>query len=111
MTTLPTMTLADFLLARIDEDETRYRDTAGDEQHQDWALNKAGDYNEAYIVEEALRRLVECEAKRKIVEEYVRCLGVYRRTGAGGEWASAYLVVLQLLAVPYADHPDYREAW
>lgn len=42
------------------------------------------------------RVLAECRAKRRLVEE----LGAFRRGAA-----------LRLLAMPYADHPDYRQEW
>lgn len=63
--------LADFLLARIAEDETR--------------------------------ALAECEAKRRIVERVSEV-----------KWTGSYAVrdvVLELLALSYADHPDYRDKW
>lgn len=51
----------------------------------------------------ARRQLAECEAKRKIVERYAYLL----RHGDSGDarW------VLPILALPYADHPDYDPDW
>jgi hypothetical protein len=54
------------------------------------------------------RLLADVEAKRRIVEQardYIPEL----EHGDNGEWA--FDLVLRLLAVPYADHPDYREEW
>lgn len=50
------------------------------------------------------RVLAECEAKRQIVE---RCAAV------DFAMPSTHLAhgVLALLALPYADHPDYRDEW
>ncbi len=45
------------------------------------------------------RVLAECRAKRALVE------------GVGGVDPLAYDLVLRSLALPYADHPDYREEW
>ena len=46
------------------------------------------------------RVLAECEAKRRIVEE---------ADGADAQWwEHRYLLAL---ALPYADHPDYRDEW
>jgi hypothetical protein len=72
-----TGTLADFLLARIDEDE-----------------NLAG----AFTDEE--RILAWCAAHRRIVDW----------AGAGWQPPAIY-ELLQLLALPYADHPDYLPEW
>ena len=43
------------------------------------------------------RVLAECEAKRRLI--------------ALGEKDSYWDDVLRILALPYADHPDYREEW
>ncbi|WP_353707620.1 DUF6221 family protein [Cellulosimicrobium sp. ES-005] len=95
------MTLTEFLLSRIAEDEARADDA--------W---KAVD-NGAIVwdrihpdVRAALwppaRVLAECEAKRRIVESA-------RRLGTRGGVTPEEL--LGNLALPYADHPDYDEAW
>lgn len=112
-------TLTDFLLARIAEDEAEATEAAGDQAHQDWALNRAGDLNEGYMVWHALKRLKECEAKRRIVERWIARA---RRTDDRGRPAHEFDAVLSMLlksheadlrdlALPYADHPDYREEW
>lgn len=75
------MTLTEFLLARITEDEARLPALHGMPPHGA-ALTRA---------------YAECEAKRRIVD-----------------WARYALepdAVLLALALPYADHPDYREVW
>jgi len=107
--------LAEFLLARIAEDETGARQAVGDgpaswtarpywftaslsadipgvttdELHLDHAQHIAR--------WDPARVLAECEAKRRVVmfmsDEYHEP------------------EVLGLLALPYADHPDYREEW
>lgn len=73
-----TLDLADFLLARIAEDEAVARD--------DYRCNTDLRWTPA-------RMLAECEAKRRLI-----ALQLQRH---------AYL----LLALPYADHPDYNEDW
>jgi len=81
--------LAEFLLARIAEDEAAYES--------------------AYVAYldgfpfTPTRVLAECETKRRIVE---LCAYWQRPVdGLDGE------DILRLLALPYADHPDYREEW
>ena len=85
------MTLTEFLLARTAEDE-------------EWGKNMANHYVFGRYV------LAECEAKRRIVER----LGAYGREGLEefrDGWAAGMTDALVLLALPYADHPDYRKEW
>jgi hypothetical protein len=56
-----------------------------------------------------VRVLAEVEAKRQIVEacvESLRLVDEYLETTAGP--ASS---ILGMLALPYVDHPDYRQEW
>jgi hypothetical protein len=65
------------------------------------------------------RVLAECEAKRRIVEAADEATGLdmtvdsERLVGPRDLVADPYLgdVMLRLLAMPYADHPDYAEEW
>lgn len=96
------MTITEFLLARIDEDEkvarqvrpieyltTRDRSTlmGGEERGYGFVQAKSG------------RVLAECEAKRRLVEQW----GQFE-TYNGDD-------LLCVLAAVYADHPDYRPEW
>lgn len=91
----PNMTLAEFLLARIAEaeDELSPRD-----EFNRWAW-------------------VECESKQRIVEHHAPDpdapdAGLCAICWWDGPRAQAYpCETLMLLALPYADHPDYREEW
>lgn len=97
------MTLTEFLLARIAEDEAIAA-----------KANKGGDVEDTPIFEcgsqgrhvgmAPVRVLAECEAKRRIVE---RCSAV------DSAMPSTHLAhgILAELALPYADHPDYDESW
>ena len=86
--TTATTTLTDFLLARIAEDQADAREHA-----TGWWPN-------------LWRAKAECEAKRRIVESVSHD---YRwNKDHAGDLAQ---MVLDLLALPYADHPDYREEW
>jgi HEAT repeat protein len=83
--------LAAFLLARIAEDEADAKD----------AENYFPD-DGPFVRWDSARVLAECEAKRRIVERV-----------SDVAWATYSVrdVVLELLALPYADHPDYRKEW
>jgi len=86
------MTLVEFLRARLDEDDQRLDDI-------DHFQAPAGNMAKA-------RR--EIDAKQRVVE---RCEDEMRSyVGTGAQAATPYLV-LRMLAVPYAEHPDYRPEW
>ena len=88
------MTLTEFLLARIAEDEAA-------------ALSRLRGHRELPETERESRVFAECKAKRRIVEmgEAIEQQSPDRgrRDVAGA--------TLQLLALPYVDHPDYDEEW
>jgi uncharacterized protein DUF6221 len=140
------VTLAEFLLARIAEDEAAAR--AATEGHWVPGVKRAGepgrwrgieaysvlaDRTEFYIPDhdavadseskadvehisrwDPARVLAECEAKRRIVEG---CIGIIEdRDGYFAmldvpEVPAIAESHLRLLALPYADRPDYREEW
>lgn len=97
------MTLTEFLLLRIAEDEAEpwhmndCRLLTGDT----WGCDCAG----------SARVLAECEAKRAIVERFTH--GPHGGPMEPG-WCwmcDAGEATWRDLALPYADHPDYDEAW
>lgn len=126
------MTLTDFLLARLADDEYLANLAAGvtdgiedDWQdvvqpitvadtlnREDWAKKYGFAYQHIYSMSPA-RVLAECEAKRRIVEELVRPYVAERRRLMGDQpsWSDEHPDLLRLLAAVYADHPDYDEAW
>lgn len=66
--------------------------------------------------------LAECEAKRRIVEHYADLAQAwdtiadalddgFNEGGDDGEDEDVLPLTLRLLALPYADHPDYDPAW
>ncbi len=89
-----TLTLADFLLARIAADERAARALAEHDRRPVLSL--------AMTVNHPERILAECEAKRRIVEQV-----------SDVKWAGYAVrdVILGYLALPYTDHPDYRDDW
>ena len=121
-------TLAEFLLARIAEDEAVARD-AGERRGLPYE-------SPLYVVDDNYRHdqvgiypervLAECEAKRRIVGIHeLDPIEVYSWGTTGGgcglcdhscetggnTWGHDPCETLKALALPYADHPDYDEAW
>lgn len=119
------MTLTDFLLARIAEDEAVGRESATTGLR--WNGPTAIGLNESDIPDtvdiDAGRLLDECEAKRRIVALHRNRYGLGDcescadgwedlTTGEAGHNPLLYpCPTLRALALPYADHPDYREEW
>lgn len=125
--TAQTLTLTEFLLARIAEDEAVARavaplghviDMGGNRLDERWYVSRLRfssadgaarseqdvEATAHYARHDPARVLAECEAKRRIVE---RCSAVdyampSTRLAHG---------ILAELALPYADHPDWREEW
>lgn len=109
-------TLAEFLLARIAEDEATIRDAARHAeatpqeivaalQAGSQAYRFLGDLEDAgYAVVRQARVLADCEAKRRIIDL------LRQRTGEPDDHGQLR-AALGLLALPYADHPDYRQEW
>jgi hypothetical protein len=92
------MELIEFLLARIAEDEAVAQSIGLDPRS---VFRRYGGSTVRWIaaagerpwVDARSRVLAECEAKRRIVTE------------------CGWVTVMQLLALPYAGHPDYRQEW
>jgi hypothetical protein len=123
------MTLTEFLLECIAEDEVVARACLN---KRPWARNQdqrpatcetfAADWcplaTEHITRHDPSRVLVECEAKRRIVEIHSlvpdpepddRWLGLCDACDSTQEGYPC--TTLRVLALPYADHPDYREGW
>lgn len=140
MSDTATMTLTDFLLARIAEDEAVARkaypsgrwsiDTSkrqvgitGDIAAQDapWRFAQASEGCTAQHIarHDPARVLAECAAKRQIMEELGLISGETKpgadvRRGnplAANRVARGANRALRALASVYADHPDYRDEW
>lgn len=96
---LPDVTIVDFLLARIAEDEV------GAKRHAVRAKIEVPGETLVWWERVAARVLAECEAKRRIVAEFTDS-NLYTIE-------SEYLEegVLGALASVYADHPDFRPEW
>ena len=66
-----------------------------------------GPWGEHFARHDPARVLAECEAKRRIVAD---CRHIQEATSWGllerhAEWT------VRVLALPHADHPDYRDEW
>lgn len=102
------MTLIEFLLARIAEDEVVARAALTDgNSNQIWQVQDWIELDAEVLAHvhrhDPHRVLAECEAKRRIVAMW---LDEARFPDFDCGWE-----VLQMLARSYADHPDYCKDW
>lgn len=98
------MTLTEFVLARIDDDEAAARGEAPHAPGGRWSPE---------------RLLAECEAKRALVELAYEATGldmtvdldrdVRARAESGIDFVGERMLLA--LALPYADHPDFHRDW
>ena len=98
------MTITDFLLARIEEDETRARKLALTDTRPALSL--------ATTINHPERLLAEAQAKRAIVAAWTIAedgAGNYPTLDAG--YAEGLAAAVHHLAAIYSDHPDYNTAW
>lgn len=105
--------LVDFLLARIAEDEAVARAVLNEHEMYDWDayMSGAGWYHSSARVfaqrNDPARVLAECKAKRQIVASFADAA---RRHQCDVD-ELFFGETLHALALPHADHPDYREEW
>jgi len=120
------VTLTEFLTARIDEDEAAAKgvlNAPGYFQPVVWAYFDVdfgglleSRYNESGLGQPS-RVLAECAAKRGAIEAaWADHCQIESEWGTGKgraqmEAAGDYPEVVQHLALPYADHPDYQQEW
>lgn len=97
--------IAEFLRARLDEDEQVARqedeDCAGTTLLPTYDSEHQARWNTARV-------LREVEAKRRLVDRSVAEIEGQDPPRASAIFASGVLLVL---ALPYADHPEYPERW
>jgi hypothetical protein len=122
-----TADLVAFLTARLDEDR-KIAFEAGNGGFEPWTFDpeltweseagpvhgKYGSWNGQHIARhDPARVLAEVDAKRRILNEFTMIELPARSSGdtaAVGAFVKMQ-AVLRLLALPYADHPDYRPEW
>lgn len=128
-------TLAEFLLARIAEDETAAKaapplehnyDMGGHRQDERWVFDRRlpssadgmGNWSPHngspttaahFSRHDPARVLAECAAKRSILQQCNDVQRVQRRCGDPELLSIRHIV--RCLALPYAEHPDYNEEW
>lgn len=124
-----TLTLSDFVLARIAEDENAAMRagfgygiewTSDTDSAEDWSVVHADakrdmvgcedrDVTQHIARWDPARVLAECEAKRRIVSyaDTMRQLDRSRDEMRTGDAR----VMLRALSLSYADHPDYDQSW
>lgn len=93
--------IADFLAARIYEDECTISELT-DEQKEFWTA------------EQTQRWTAETKLKSGILLNYMIGLRRWETTrayGIAGVGPAPDVRILHYLALPYVDHPDYRESW
>lgn len=102
-------TLADFILARIAEDEAVAREATqrgrwADDDTTPWVCDEQTDH----VAMHPARVLAQCEAVRRIVEEHA---DVDPCDAHDASFETIDCDTLRALALPYADHPEFREEW
>lgn len=105
------MTITEFLLARIEEDESEARLSYSSfaEALRDQGMPLVADW----LAGKESRVLAECEAKRRIVELHDGGIveGQQQTHECDGTHGVIECGTLMALALPHADHPDYLEEW
>lgn len=117
------MDLVQFLRDRLDEDEAMARACAGDGSWKAshiaiYGPDLAPEVREHMARHDPARTLAEVDAKRQLLRDLEGAEFTLSRTGAGTpprDLMTGAVNLLRrtvhLLALSYADHPDYREEW
>lgn len=108
------MTLTEFLLARIAEDEEAARAERADALvgfYWKGYPQKAYEELQGRVLATSSRTLAECEAKRRIVADHRADIGADPCDAHDASFRTIDCDTLRLLALPHVDHPDYREEW
>jgi hypothetical protein len=95
----------DGMVYRADLDELEDDPALWDNEGMDWRLVPEYPIAEQFARWDPARVRAECDAKRRIVERWQ--LG----EGDPEDHHPVPDEVLRLLALPYADHPDYQPSW
>lgn len=101
------MTLAEFLCARLDEEEALAVAAIRSGERPDPAFASLGAHGNVSTSGHNL--IVRCDSKRRIVEAYLSAAEAPE--GERDERRETLAWVVRQLALPYATHPDYRQEW
>ncbi|MFD8088581.1 DUF6221 family protein [Streptomyces malaysiensis] len=96
--------LMEFLRARLDQDEREARRVPPNQSPAELRAMVTRESGEPFLVVASERVLREIDAKRRMI-------GRISSHAAVMGWDEVHGDLLRLLALPYADHPDYREGW
>ena len=109
--------LVEFLGARLDEDDEVARATRKNEQRVPGTDRWFASHSNAITSMAPHRAVAEVKAKRRLLDlhepaetEYIDG-DVCMACTAVGDGPHYPCLTLRLLALPYTDHPDYREEW
>lgn len=120
------MTITEFLMARIAEDEAlatsvrsaQLKDVAdglykAESVEPSLALwSSDGNFGQPALYADPARTLAECEAKRVIVTVAYELESFdFSNDGSYAHVARHQNAILRVLAAVYADHPDYQQEW
>lgn len=85
--------------------EIRYTSAASTGPVDEWFIDgtERSDYASAQVVHRERERRADVRAKRKLIDKLIEFM-----EGDYAPWNEMYL---QLLALPYADRPGYRDGW
>jgi len=110
------MAVVEFLRARAQDDfheaqQARdvFYDDGPDDTGWEWRRSTAQEYLARFSPD---RVLAEAEAKLRIISEHIDGEAWCDHCSGGEHMGDPdHCVTLRLLALPYADHPDYNEEW
>jgi len=105
------VTLTEFLLARIAEDEWIANTASGIVAGPAQMGKDLWNFGDQRLEVTKRRVLAECEAKRRIVVIAVDQMRLGDEARGWDNWRDMAMQNLHALALPYADHPDYDEEW
>lgn len=104
MTGTGTLTITDFLLARIADDEALLTTPTARRMVGRRMVEEPITRLPEYVARDRERWAAECKAKQEIVEECERSI-LNDKDSSTAEWIASHL------ATVYASHPDYDSAW
>lgn len=107
------ITLTDFPLARIEEDEAdaRAADALGQIAER-ITTSSCQEFADHIARWQPLRVLADCEARREVVQQYAAAVVAAAEEGWVKDGVERALeLTIKTLATVHADHPDFDEAW